>query len=218
MKRDIVPITTYSRQPLTSTLKQEHKLRLQRVITVWKGAFCRAAHRISSNSCNLPIPPDSAFYCILALGTKIDNMWNYGKTGVYDLYYQGNMLLWTQKHKLTIFYLFVCFFTKTKLNLKVIWHTQSGVSFRFHYDKLHSDDTGIHFLETCCPWVFFATVISCQILMITAAQQMGVFFQKWSEKGINIWLCMLKRTVYWRTSGSSELTACMLSPAHPSSP
>lgn len=86
MNRDIVPITTYSRLPITGTLKQEQHTQSTEgdySLKRWQELFVKLAHRadhwISSNSCNLPIPTDNAFYSILVLATEIGKMSSHGK-------------------------------------------------------------------------------------------------------------------------------------------
>lgn len=101
MNRAIVPITTNSRQPITSTPKQEQQTQSTKGDCSLKGwqefsakLLCQADHRISSNSCNLPIPTDVAFYCIPVLGAGIGKMSSHGKDvlcGQREIDYQGNV-------------------------------------------------------------------------------------------------------------------------------
>lgn len=105
-------LLTHSRRPTTKSLKQDHKLRLQGVITAWKGAFCRAAHWISSNSCNLPLPPAVPCHCIPALRAKIDNMWNHRKDWcIWSLLPGKYAVVHLKKHK---------------LNFLVFWKNKAG--------------------------------------------------------------------------------------------
>lgn len=102
MNRDIVAITTYSRQPITSTLKQEQQTQSTKGDYSLKGwqelsvkLACRADHWISSNSCNLPIPTDNAFYCILVLDTEIGKMSSHGKEYcMYSMSYKIILSAW----------------------------------------------------------------------------------------------------------------------------